>query len=307
MSKIKKQIWKIPSSDGVHTLVGSLYEPEGEIRGIFQVIHGMTDYTDRYERLLLSLAKAGYVAFGFDQLGHGHTAENKGELGFIAEKNGWRYLVEDIGITSCRVREAYGEERPYVLLGHSMGSFVARLAVAEQVVKPEKLILVGTGGADSAAPLGLALSRSISALYGGKHISHFMQAMVFGDYDTRFPGDHHGRWITVDTENLIRYKDDPFCTFRFSVSAIADLICLHSRANSRKFFTCVPTDMPILLLSGAEDPVGNFGKGVKQVHKRLLRHGKTAECRLYTGYRHEILQDFCLEQVTADILNFIQA
>lgn len=306
MNGLEKKTLKVLSSDGIHTLVGTLFAPVGEAQGIVQVIHGMTDYTDRYEHLLRKLAEAGYVAFGFDQLGHGRTAASPSELGLIAEKNGWRYLISDVGLTAEYVRSGYGEDLPYVLLGHSMGSFVARCAVVEGVVSPQKMILVGTAAAERAAPMGIALSRGIAALYGANHVSHFMQGLVFGDYDKPFPGNYPNRWITVDTKNLIRYKDDPFCTFRFSVSAISDLITLHSRSNSHRFFTRVPSDLPILLLSGSDDPVGNYGKGIKRVEKKLLRHGKKVACKLYRGFRHEILQDFCRDQVIGDILSFIK-
>ena len=294
------------SSDGSHSLAGRVYVPEGGICGIFQLIHGMTDYTERYDELLSRLAAKGFLSFGFDLLGHGRTARDPSELGFIAEKDGWKRLVEDVKITSDAIREEYGKALPYCLMGHSMGSFIARCAVVD-FPDPDALILMGTGGPEPSAPLGIALADTIGKIYGKRHVSHFMQAMVFSDYDSRFPGDYPQRWITVDTENLVRYKDDPFCTFRFSVSALSDLIHLQSRANSSAFFSRIPSKMPVLLISGEDDPVGDFGKGVKKVYSRLIKKGKNATLRLFSGYRHEILQDFCREEVIGEILSFLEA
>lgn len=295
---------RILSSDGIHKLAGRLYLPQGEVRGIFQMVHGMTDYTERYDEFLSLLANEGYLAFGFDLLGHGRTAENPSELGFFAEKEGWKHLVEDVKITSDAIREEYGKDLPYFLAGHSMGSFIVRIAAME-LVAPNGLILMGTGGPEPNASLGIALADGIGAVYGKRHISHFMQAMVFSDYDSRFPGDYPNRWITVDTANLLRYKDDPFCTFRFSVGALSDLIRLQAKANSAAFFSRVPDGMPILLLSGEDDPVGAFGKGVKKVHARLQKKGKSSILRLFPGYRHEILQDFCRDAVWKEIRLFL--
>lgn len=300
----RKEIF-CPSSDGIHTLAGQIFLPETPPRGIFQMVHGMTDYTQRYDTLLAFLAEAGYIAFGYDQLGHGKTVRDKTELGTFAEKDGWRCLVEDVRIFSDHVRSLYGEHLPYYLAGHSMGSFVVRAAVMKEI-HPTKLILIGSAGPEITAPFGQILAKGIGKVYGKKHVSFFMQSMVFGNFDDRFPEKHPNRWITVDPENLIKYKDDPLCTFRFSVGAIEDLITLHRLANSPAFFRSVPDDMPILLLSGQDDPVGDFGKGVDQVYRRLKKKGKSASLSLYPGFRHEILQDFCRDQVMADILSFIE-
>ncbi len=301
MNTIKR---KFPSTDGIHSLAGTLSFPDGTIRGIVQIIHGMTDYTDRYEDLFSSLSQAGYLVVGYDHLGHGYTANGKEELGFFADKDGWKILISDAVAFASAIREEYGKELPYILLGHSMGSFVARLAALE--ILPEKLVLVGTSGGETGASLGRGMSFLLGKLYGTKHISHLMQGLVFGDYDKRFPGDYPSRWITVDTANLIRYKDDPFCTFRFSVSAIGDLIALHQKANSPLFYSRLPDNTSVLLLSGEDDPVGGYGEGVERVYWKLIRKGKNAQMILYPGYRHEILQDFCKKQVLEDLLAFLE-
>ena len=302
---IHQKKWQFPSCDGTHPLWCITYEPEGEIRGIVQVVHGMTDYTLRYDDLLTALAESGYVAFGFDLLGHGHTAKDRCELGFFAKEKGWQLLVDDVFYMGQAVREEYGKELPFALLGHSMGSFICRLAALKEP-SPDRLILIGSGGLDVAAPVGNLLAKGIGAVRGKKHISFFLQGLVFGDYDKKFPEEYKNRWITVDTENLIRYKDDPFCTFRFSVSAISDLITLHQKANSRTFFRTLSDETKVLLLSGEDDPVGNYGKGVLQVQRRLEKAGKRSEAVLYPGFRHEILQDFCKEEVTQKILSFLE-
>ncbi|MBR2635048.1 MAG: alpha/beta fold hydrolase [Clostridia bacterium] len=301
---MKKESISFPSSDGIHTLSGVLYRPEGEIKGIFHALHGMNEYTVRYEALLEEMAREGYAAFAYDHLGHGHTAKDRSELGFIAEKDGWRHLVLDVGVAGRTVRNRLGEDLPYVLFGHSMGSFIARLAVTEGVC-PQKLILMGTAGKNPLAPLGIILADLISAFCGKRHVSPLMKKLVFGNYDHRFPGDYRNRWLTVDTQNLLRYRDDPYCIFSFSVSALGDLIRLHHRANSRACFRRTPAHLSVLLLSGKEDPVGDYGKGVRWVHEALVKNGKKSRYRLFEGYRHEILLDFCKDEVIAEIRAFL--
>ncbi|MBR2615200.1 MAG: alpha/beta fold hydrolase [Clostridia bacterium] len=300
---IEKEDLLIPSSDKIHTLKGSLWFPSAEPKGILQVVHGMTDYTDRYEAILRAVAEAGFVAFGVDLLGHGRTAEGPEEFGFFG-KGGHRLLVQDVIGAAEEVKKRFGETLPFCLMGHSMGSFVARCAVAEGFL-PDSLILVGTSGHNPAAPLGVILSDLIALCKGPHHVSPLMHRLIFADYDDRFPGDYPKRWISVDTENLVRYKDDPFCTFSFTVSALGDLIRLNQRAGSRSFYQNAKGTRT-LLLSGEMDPVGDFGKGVREVFCKLQKNGAEARLRLFPDFRHEILQDFCKEECIEEILNFIR-
>ncbi len=302
---MKKTEFSVPSSDGIHTLMGVVYLPEGEAKGMFHIVHGMTEYIARYDALMCDLAKAGYIAFGYDNLGHGKTARSKDELGYIAPKNGYKLLVRDVGVFANAVRAAYGETLPYVLMGHSMGSFIARLA-AEEGKGIDKLIVMGTGGPNPMAGAGLALIALLKRFYGDRHISPLIDKVAFGGYNKRFADtEAPNPWLTTDTAVRAQYKDDPYCSFKFTVSAMGDLIRLTKNANRSAWYENLPKNLPVLLVSGEDDVVGGYGKGVLTVKKGLEKQGVSVTCRLYKGARHEILNDFTYENVKNDILVFI--
>ncbi|MBQ8509510.1 MAG: alpha/beta fold hydrolase [Clostridia bacterium] len=292
---------RVPSSDGIHTLAGKLYMPDNPV-GCFQVVHGMTEHIGRYESFMRAMADAGYICFGYDNLGHGNTARHERELGYIAHRDGWRYLVRDVGIFHSEVEKRFGAF-PYVLLGHSMGSFIVRCAVTEGL-RPDRLIIMGTGGPNPASGLGLALLRSAALLKGERYVSEGLEGLIFGAYNRRF-ADENDRYAWLTTERGVRdvYRADPFCTFHFTVSALHDLVKLNDIANSRAWFDGVDKTLPMLLVSGKDDPVGSEGKGVTAVFDRLQKAGADVRMRLYDG-RHEILNDACREQVVRDILSF---
>lgn len=304
---VKKENLSVLSCDGIHHLAGVVFLPEREARGFFHVVHGMTEHMERYEKFMREMAEEGWICFGYDHLGHGKTVSSPQELGFIAHKDGWDLLARDVWIFSDMVRKTYGtEDLPYCLMGHSMGSFVVRLS-AERYVSPDRLIVMGTGGANPAAGVGLALIAVIRLLYGERHISKLIYRLAFGGYNKRFGGgstDDPSPWLTSDEDIRRRYYADPFCTFKFSVSAMGDLIRLMKYSNRRAWFETVSADLPILLVSGQEDPVGNYGKGVLQVERRLKQAGKNVRCILYPRARHEILNEFTYEKVKEDILRF---
>lgn len=303
---IEKKIFSVQSSDGIHNLSGVVYLPAGEARGLFHVVHGMTEHIARYDKFLTDMAKQGFISFGYNHLGHKDTADDS-ELGYIAKNDGWKLLVNDVKVYSDAVRAEFGApDMPLCLMGHSMGSFIARLA-AESCVKPCRLVVMGTGGPNPAAGVGLALIGAIKKIKGDKHISKLIDGIAFGSYNKRFGGgtpDDPKPWLTRDEEIRKIYYADKYCMFNFTVSAMGDLINLIKHSNSTDWFKNIPSDLPILLVSGEQDPVGNYGKGVREVEDKLKKQGKNVTLKLYGGARHEILNDNTYEETLADILKF---
>lgn len=301
--------YKVPSSDGIHTLWGQVYLPEGEPVGYLHVVHGMTEHIRRYDPFMRHFAERGFLVFGYDHLGHGYTAAGEEELGYIADKDGWERLADDVGVYAASVKAAYPlEGKPYVLMGHSMGSFIVRVAVARGL-RPDKLIVMGTGGPHPASGIGLAVIKTVRAFRGGKVYSPFVDRLTFGSYNKRFAADGDPRaWLTRDAAHRAKYAADPYCTFHFSLSAMQDLVTLNRRANNRAWFRAIPQDLPILLVSGSDDPVGSYGSGVAKVYRKLRRTGhENVRLTLYPGGRHEILNDACADEVVADITAFLDA
>ncbi len=296
---------EVKSTDNIHTLRGKIFIPTGEIKGLFQIVHGMTEYTDRYDHLFSFLAENGYVAFGYDHLGHGKTAENDGELGFIAHQDGWKYLVNDVVTFTKAVKIIY-PNLPVILMGHSMGSFICRLTAESYSSEYDKFIFCGTAGSNPAAPVGKLLISIIKTFKGEKHISNLIQNMAFGSYNKGFEGLSQYDWLTTDREVIAKYEKDRLCTFRFTLSAMYDLMTLLQNANRSGWFKNIPTDKPIFLIAGDKDPVGNYGKGVTEVYQKLIKNGKNAKIKLYPDCRHEIHNDICKDEMFEDILEFIK-
>ena len=297
---------EVPGTDNIHTLKGRIYIPEGEIKGIFHIVHGMCEYIARYDHIFAFLAEKGYVCCGYDNLGHGETAKNKDELGFIAHHNGWKYLVNDVKAFEDAVRKMF-PDKPLYLMGHSMGSFISRIAAENYGDGIEKFIICGTGGPNAAAPFGLLLTDIMQLFCGEKHRSKLINNIAFGAYNKRFEGESEYDWVTSDREVTAKYAADEYCTFKFTVSAMHDLVKLNQLSNRGAWFKNMRKNLPVLLISGTHDPVGNYGKGVKTVYKKLKAAGmKDVSIKLYENCRHEIHNDICRQDVMNDILEFIE-
>ncbi len=294
----------IPSTDNIHTLQGKIFIPKDEIKGIFHIVHGMTEYIDRYDHLFSFLAKNGYIAFGYDHLGHGKTARDDSELGFIAHKDGWKYLVNDCIAFGEAVKNMY-PSLPLYLLGHSMGSFITRLAVELSPNMYEKYIMCGTSGPNPLSKIGLILAKFKKIINGEKYISKTIYNMAFGSYNKTFENTSPYNWLSKDAEVINKYSKDKYCTFKFTLSAIIDLMYLLSNCNRKEWFQNIDKNLPIFIISGEDDPVGDYGKGVTAVYENLKENGANVSLKLYKNCRHEIHNDSCKDEMFADILNFI--
>ncbi len=302
---IQKLPMTVLSSDGEHELQGVVYLPEGEAKGLFHVVHGMQEYIGRYDRFMRDVCADGYIVFGFDNLGHGHTARDSSELGYIAPQDGWRRLVDDVELFDRAMKASYGDTLPLYLMGHSMGSFIVRLTAAAYPTY-DKLIVMGTGGPNPASGIAIVLAARLKARRGDRYVSLGLENMAFGAYNKRFKDEHDRRsWLTKDVAVRDTYGDDPFCSFHFTVSAMQDLVILNRECNLRSWPGALDRHKPVLLVSGAEDPVGDYGNGVTKVYRALVSAGVPTTMKLYENCRHEILNDDSYDEVVSDILGFI--
>ena len=293
---------RIPSADGIHQLYCRIYTPETPVKGLVHVVHGMMEHISRYESFMSSMASNGFVCYGFDNLGHGHTADAAGDLGYLGD---WKYLVTDVQQFSKKMKATYDSHLPCYLIGHSMGSFIARCAASPHIW--EKAIFLGTGGPHPASPFSLKMIRRKIDREGERGYSSAVENLLFSSYNKRFRAENDTlAWVSKQTEVRSSFQTDPLCRFRFTLNGLYVLIKLYTLCNSRLWFRSVSNQLPMLLLSGSEDPVGNYGRGVKTVYRRLKANGKQAQIKLYDGYRHELLTDRCRDEVIRDILQFFQ-
>ena len=298
---------EFPSVDGRHTLSGTVYRPDGEIKGIFHIVHGMTEYIKRYAPLFEAAAERGFIAFGYDHLGHGETARDDSELGYFAEKNGYDLLVRDVLAAEDKMLEQ-NPGLPLILMGHSMGSFISRLAAERGGERLSGLIICGTGGPRFGAEAGLLICDIEKLIFGERHISKTIEIMTFGSYNKRFPGGSKYAWITKDKVVIAEYEKDKYCTFHFTVSALHDLVKLSISANRRDWFLNMRKDLPVLIVSGEDDPVGDYGRGVTKVYDRLKAAGaENVTLHLYENGRHEIHNDDCRAELFGEIGEFLDS
>ena len=310
MPEVKKNAISFKSSNGTDTVAGYYYTCPGmEPRCILQISHGMCEYIGRYDDFAGYMAQKGYVVCGNDHLGHGATSSGpNGTDGYFAEKDGRKFVLQDLHEMNRLAREAY-PGLPVILLGHSMGSFFARMYAVLYPETLHALVLSGTGGPNPLAGVGLALTEAIGRVKGRKHRSKFLNNMAFGQYLKRVDSpDTPYDWISRDKEVVARYAQDAKCTFIFTASAFHELMAILRAVNRPQWAQKVDKRLPVALFAGDADPVGDYGRGVESVYRALKDAGvKDVFLKLYPGARHEILNETNRAEVYADILAWCDA
>lgn len=286
------------------TLQKRLWLPQGEPQAVVQLIHGMAEHIDRYDPTAHALNAAGLAVAGHNHLGHGQGAQ---VLGHFAQKGGWEALIEDTHALRRATQEAY-PGIPYFLLGHSMGSFVARGYALKHEKGLAGLILSGTGHFDPPilAVAGL-IARVQCALGGGKKPSAILASMSSAGYNKSY-GQARTTfdWLSSDHTVVDAYIADPFCGFTFTARAYRDLFHGLTQLYPQKL-SAMEKDVPVLLFSGQEDPVGAYGKGVEKVAREIRGAGvKDVTVRLYENARHEMFNEQARKQVWADVIAWIE-
>lgn len=293
------------SSEGTKKIYYEIIEPDGQKpKGVIQVIHGMCEYFGRYKEFCDFMTAHGYAVAGDDHLGHGHTAEIEEDKGFFGESNGWRFLVRDEKRMTDILRQRF-PDTPIIIFGHSMGSFIARLYMSWYSDGISGALFMGTSGGVPKGAAGAAVKLLESTAGTKTHLNSGQQ--MFYNFLTRKVPDKTGEldWITRDKEKTNLFKDDPLGDFAFTTGAYRDLVKLLSEVSAHDWAYSLPKDMPVMLMSGEEDPIGDYGKGVRKVYRRLLKAGMSnVSIRLYVDARHELINELNREEVYDDILRW---
>ncbi len=294
-----------PSKDGKTTVHACIWQCEGEPKAVLQIIHGMAEYAERYAPLAEFLNKQGVVVCAEDHLGHGKSVCSEDDLGYFAAKSGWQTVLADIrGLTEI-VRPKY-EGVPYFVMGHSMGSFFCRKYISAYGGELAGAIVMGTGFKSSVTTGGAKfITKLVAAFKGWRYRSKFIDNAAFGSYNKRFEKRTSFDWLSANPENVDNYIADPLCGIPFTCNAFYGLFSIISQACKSAAIKAVPEKLPVLVVAGSDDPVGDYGKGVEKFTDKLLKYGKNATMILYRGCRHEIANDICAPQLYDDLAEFI--
>ena len=263
------------SSDAKTNIHACIWQPAREVRAVLQIVHGMAEYAERYANFAVALAERGVLVCAEDHLGHGKSVSSEKELGYFADKKGYGCVLEDIRTLAKIVSSKY-QGVPYFMLGLTTG-------------------------------VGKFLCSLMALFKGWHHVSPFIDNLAFGAYNKRFGGRTKFDWLSKDEGNADAYIADPLCGIPFTLNGFYALFDVLGAACAKKTVAATPSALPVHFVSGADDPVGDYSKGVQKVYKKFRKLGKNAQIKLYDGCRHEILNDISREQVVSDIISFIEA
>lgn len=309
---MRREEFYFDSRDGETKIHAVKWIPDGEVVCILQIVHGMAEYIARYDRLAQKLAKQGILVTGEDHLGHGlsvsgKNGEKKHPLGYFCSHDAATVVVRDVHRLKKTVQEQY-PGIPYLIMGHSMGSFITRNYLCRYGTGIDGAIIMGTGmQPQMIVKTAKGLSRLLGKLQGGKHVSRFVDNLAFGGYNKRI--DHPKTsmdWLSRDEKEVQKYLDDPLCGFTFTLNGFATLFELIDRLYDQEYLKKMPQDLPVLFVAGDSDPVGDYGSAPRQVAESFRALGmKHVECKLYPGMRHELVNEIGREEVDQDILNWV--
>lgn len=297
----------LPAADGCPRFLYR-WQPEAPPRAVIHIAHGMAEHAGRYRRLAASLTAAGFAVHANDHRGHGRTA-SEADRGFFAAQDGWATVVADLRDLVAHAR-ALHPGVPVVLMGHSMGSLMLQQYLYEHGDTIDAAVLSGTNGKPPAiATLGRYIARFERWRLGARGTSALIDKMSFQDFNRKFkPNRTDFDWLSRDETEVDKYVSDPLCGFLCSVQLWIDLLdaipVFTATANQQK----IRADLPLYVFSGDQDPVGEMGASVRALAADYEAVGiQDVTCRLYEGARHETLNDTCRDQVTADLIDWLEA
>lgn len=299
---------ELQMSDGVY-VYATVRLPAEKPKGHVHLLHGMAEHSGRYDKVAEALVDAGYMVTAHDHRGHGKTVDMNGKRGHFGDEGGFPRVVEDVYEVVTYMRAQYPTNK-FVLFGHSMGSFIARRFIQLHGHLVDKVVLSGTGDDSGVARYGgIALGYIMGKRQGFDRKNLLLDELVFGRFNkgiqkplTKFD------WLSKNPTHVFSYMMDEYCGFVPTTQFFLDLFDGLGLVHDLREVARIPKDLPILLFSGDEDPVGNFSKGVWKVAKQYDRAGlKHVTVRFYEGGRHELLNDTTRPVVLQQVIEWIEA
>ena len=294
-------------SDG-HEAYVVTYEPSKGVRGYVHLCHGMAEHSGRYEVFCEMLAKIGYFVSIHDHRGHGRSVKEGDAYGYFADDNGFERVVEDVHEILTAIRIKHDLPRP-IVFGHSMGSFITRRYIQLYSEEVEAVILSGSGAANTMHVTGYQVAKVLVAAQGKKAEAHFMNSVSFGSFNSKIPNALTAfDWLTRDHSSIQQFVEDPLCGFvptnQFFVDLTGGLLTIGKVSEVAK----VRKDLPVLFISGSEDPVGgNKASGVFLAARQMEAAGmERVAVFIFEGMRHEVLNEQNKEYVYEVITRWLK-
>lgn len=299
------------STDGLHNLHTVKWSPEEgkEIKAVLQITHGMCEFIERYEGFAEFLSEKGFVVVGHDHLGHGKTVNNENEWGYFAEKNGVNLVVDDIKKITELTKTEY-KDKPFFILGHSMGSYMLRSYLTLYSEGLDGAIIMGTGTeAQAAVKFGKMLASIVGKIkgwdYRSNHVAALSQGPAYKMYDCTGANPENS-WLTKDAEIVKWYYKEPACNYLFTVNGYYNLFAAVEWACNTNKMKLINKKLPMFIVSGGKDPVGNHGKGVQKAYEGYKNAGiEDVSIKLYADDRHEILNETDKDIVMQDLYEWM--
>lgn len=296
------------SSDTSHQINLVTWKPNHQLppKAILQLVHGMAEYVERYHEFAEFLNRHNILVVGHDHLGHGQSVNLEDPIyGYFSKGDSLSHLITDTHHVTELIQKEY-PHTPYIILGHSMGSFITRNYLKQYSHQVDGAIIMGTGGPVIASQLVRPLTYILNQLIPTKpNIS--LDSLAFGAFGDSFPDKELPmNWLSLNQGNVSNYLADPLLGFTFTNNGFHTLFKLAGKANKRNWYKTIRKDLPILLISGEDDPVGQFGKGPANIAGELMNKGfSQVNLILYPHLRHEILNEDSRHLVMRDIASWI--
>lgn len=307
--EMEKQYFKFLSSNNETDINAIRWIPDTDIIAIVQIAHGMVEYIDRYDDFANYLCTQGILVVGHDHLGHGDSIKDKSEWGYFAESDGPQHLINDMHTLTKITKDQY-PNIPYFVFGHSMGSFITRYYLTQFSQDIDGAIICGTGQNSKMQVIGGKAFTNILALFKGwKHRSKFIDKMAFGGMNKGIKDPRTSKdWLSRDEHQVDLYLNEERCQFMFTLNAYHTLFDTILKVQQDQHIKKMNVKLPIFLIAGDKDPVGNNGKDIVKVYERYKKIGVSdITYKLYQDYRHEILNEIDNIVVYEDVVQWILA